>query len=359
MNTPLAALFFEILRLFPYNFALFLITAIYLVPIFIMFRHATRNLSSLEFSVSLVFLGFLSIGNLVALDRSNYAILIGPILYYVFIFYSQGRVARSYTLLVLLAAIKFWGVIFLLFFSIVYFKKHNSKIYWAWLGVVASYLLPMSLLPGALHKEINVMFDAVFNRDYGSFVSKFSVSTYGLALKMNCLRLGENCNPSDLARNFPGANYASIAIAIFHFLIAVWIYYLWKEQPVLWSIPVISFVFLLVPEAAMYNLGCISAIAAMLLRANHDRRLSLATDLAQTSGNPVAFGESTRLRQRAITSISLAVAITSLPIAFLGELLDSKLGDLRLSTVFSPVIWNLVILIVLHSGIRNKRLVRK
>jgi hypothetical protein len=308
-----------------YNWGL-LITLLSMIALqFEMLRRATVLLSPLERAVCQVFLGLLAFGSIASLDRGNLTLLVSPMIYFFCVSIVKERYLSASFLIGLMFALKFWAVIFLLAF----FAKRK----WRYVAISSANMCLVTLLPlfffeGNLKNKLENIVLSVLDREYGAFLAQFSTSLFSLILKIECLIDWSGCQPGRLPEGIPFA--AGLAVLLFSFLsfISVLSITFWKSNHFLGYLPLITMVFLALPEAQLYNLSVMSTLTALYFWQNQEK----------VSGNlPHTFRQR---RQEVFTkAVLVGIAVTSLPIAFYVGFVLPSAENLRLPTVYAPLLW--------------------
>ena len=265
-NTPLTALFFEILRLMSYNAGLLVYVFLLLACIAIPFLVPKSSEPILSRFQMLAFCGILTTGAISALDRGNHVVFFIPLLYFFVIAIDEGRWNRAALLLLLISLLKFWGIIFII--ALIARRK--------WLhSLIVSFATPTITLlllwafPGSLPNNLRNMLAMVTNRDYSNSIAVYSISLVGLFRRIACAISSDGvCNTRSLSTSLLSFTFFSVGILIFLMILAIVVMRA-KDVPThLWVAMLVSLGFLGVPDAPVYNLSLTVAIVAIIAKTN-------------------------------------------------------------------------------------------
>jgi hypothetical protein len=265
-NTPLTALFFEILRLMSYNAALLVYVFLFLACIAIPFLVSKSSESILSRFQMLAFCGILTTGAISALDRGNHVVLLIPLLYFFVIAIDEGRWNRAALILLLISLLKFWGIIFII--ALIARKK--------WLhSLIVSFATPTITLlllwafPGSLPNNLRNMLAMVTNRDYSNSIAGYSISIVGFLRRIACaISSADVCNTKSFSSSFLSSTFFSFCILIL-LVILVLVLMRVKNVPThLWAAMLVGLGFLGVPDAPVYNLSLTVVVIAIIAKTN-------------------------------------------------------------------------------------------
>lgn len=261
-NTPLTALGFEGLRLFPYNTSLAIylaFLALCLVVPFIIFKSYVSKAKRIQLAV---FFGLVSAGGVAVLDRGNHVVVFVPLLVAYLLSIEKRKWLQAAIFLTLMSMLKFWGLIF------VVALLARSKFRYA-LGSMfaagAGSILILAWFPGKLSDSVINMLRSAGNQDYSKMVSNYALSVKGFIGRIDCFIQGEPiCNTATQTRPFISNPLLGLVIAI---ILLVLVYVLMRVRsvpPILWMSVLISLGILAVPDGPIYQASLITAIVALL-----------------------------------------------------------------------------------------------
>jgi hypothetical protein len=333
-NTPIVILAFQIFELIPYNVALASFLGIMIVGVIATALWGSRNLPSLNVAVAIFAGGLGAVGVIIGLDRGNWIVLYAPLVLIYCVALQKGRQTWAVAALTLMAVLKFWGIVLVV--GLLAQRRYRAAATSATLTIFL-YIASLSLISGRWEEKIRIMLETATNREYGSNVSRFGVSIYSFIVRMNCFaRDSASCDPDSPALALP---YATVVAILVFLTLCFWAFAMLREHGerdnFLAYAPLISLVFLAVPEAGGYNLSVMVAVIAILNRNG-----------SPTLGDPRSHHQ----RTAALTwTIALALSVLPLPIwLFPAENATGPLANFglwRLYQITVPVAWMVVILL--------------
>lgn len=258
-NTPLTIAAFWLLSLLPYRLGLGIYFASLIACVVVPLLIATRGRDELSRVTAVVFLGLATTGFIAAIDRGNAVPLMIPAAFAMIVSNSRK------TLIVAAGAalsIKFWGI--LLFPILLGRRKYRE----AAAGIVVAAVANLGaawLFERNLGTAISRTAEAVLDRDYGNSISGFAVSFIAMVRRTACL-LGDFalCPTAPEGESFPGPAIMG-GVAIVWVLVATWCARSAQMPLAIRFSPALAATFLLVPEAAIYNLSMITVVACLVL----------------------------------------------------------------------------------------------
>jgi hypothetical protein len=311
-NTPLTAVIFEVLRLFPYNFALLVYLISMIAALSVPFFSRKSRLSGGERIQLAVLSSLITCGGIVAFDRGNHVAFFVPLLVGFLLSVQREKWRQAVILMTLMAMLKFWGILFVVVLIA------RSK----WLHAVTSIFLAGILsavllipFPGSFASSVKAMISMAGNRDYANAVSGYSISLHGFLRRTSCAVSSPNwCDTKAHGDSIWASPVVSIAIAIG---LSLAVYFLVRNPKVpdlIWITSAVSLGFLAVPEAPMYNLVLLAAIPAVIAclpeySADPNWRLSTGAVMAAlvVSQTPFTLFSTTASRFASGTSDSVVV----------------------------------------------------
>lgn len=262
-NTPVTALFFELLRLFPYNislvFYLALSTLCLAYPIF----KATAPFGRERQLILTSSFGLLSAGAISALDRGNHVALLVPLVYWYIMALAGKKWTQAWKILALVGVLKFWGLIFAV--GLIFNKRFKEAIF-AFSATFATSLAALVYFPGEMGTKITSMKEMVLDRDYSNSIAGFSLSLSGLARRTACAISTQSwCNTKTFVDSFWSSVGAVLLVTLFGFLTLL-LCFRAKGMPSINKYLVLAtFGFLLVPDAPRYNTVFAAVVLALLV----------------------------------------------------------------------------------------------
>jgi Glycosyltransferase family 87 len=340
--TPFSAIIFKVLSFFEYDVALMGMFTTYCLLMVHMLYKATRNLHSTHRLYLIVFLGLLTLGTLTALDRMNPILFIPFLLYCYLTAIEEKRFTKAAILISLMVSIKFWALLFIV--PIVYAKKVKALVFAIALSMTL-YIVPLLILPGSLVVEMKNSLESILDREYGSGISKYSISTYGLILKLKCFLNSTTCEPTRLGDQFSRGILLVLFLAFLYIFISIFSIKTLSEYPDIKYVPLISIGYLSVPEAASYNAVLMSTIVAIYVHYNQRSFADRSKEVLKPSSEILFINKATML----------ALVLTMPPLAAFGNLVFSDFKTLRIQTVLIPITWNILLLLIIWNMVHMRR----
>jgi hypothetical protein len=172
-------------------------------------------------------------------------------------------------------------------------------------------------------------------------VSQYAVSIYSLIARINCFQQSTTeCDVGRIAATMPSATIIVASIALFMVLWAFFMAKRFLSQPWLAYTPMLSLAFLIVPEAATYNLIMVIPISALAFRYADTTELFIERS-----------GLQRKMYQTYATLLCFAVVVSLIPVPIWSFPKESEvlqgiqtLGPWRFSTLAVPVVWVCVVI---------------
>lgn len=327
-NTPFSILIFSLFRLVSYNIALVIYLGIGLISIWATSFWGARRLSPLNRTVAIVVGGVLTYGTLSALDRGNHVLwIVFPSVMYVDSVISKNW-RRATLCLVVVSALKFWGLIFIIPMLIA--KKFRLSLF-ATLASLATYLIPLACFHGGLVKNLKTMLEVNSRSDIARLTMPYNSSLNGLANRVVCaLQRQTWCNTNDLSARFPLERLVPLLAASIIVLLTIRLCKRYQFQPEVFGPALMLLPILGIPDAAPYNSVFFVGYLALYLRYRDETERSLASKSERFIGQLRDFG----------------LVVSLMPFAFrlttTSVLASSNGGSnpvLRLQSWFVPILW--------------------
>ncbi len=262
-NTPLTAAIFEILRLVPYNYALVLYMLAVLASIAIPFLLYLRTVNLTTRLQLMVLTGAVTSGAIAAIDRGNHVVLIVPLLVGYLLAIKNEQWRRASFFLVLIAMLKFWGIIFVV--ALIARKQFAKSLAVAVSASTASLAILLTF-PQSLGASLSGMLSMAGNRDYANSVAGFAISIQGLLRRIDCLFSDQEwCNSKLSGGALLSSTLISLLVAVLLTLIALILCASKGVPPHISTAAVVSLGFLAVPEAPVYNLVLTTALVVVVV----------------------------------------------------------------------------------------------
>ena len=340
-NTPFSIFLFELLSQVDYNVALIFVQISMLAGIVgtVYWGSLARNIHTRLTLVLLVGVG--SVGSIVAIDRANWVGFLAPLILLFVVLIDKGLWIRASLVLVLIAGLKFWGIIFV----VGLIAKKQLKY-----ALLCLILTPLSYLfffvtaewNKNLFEKMRLTFAAITDKEYSSLISKYGVSIYSGIVRINCSY--QDVGECDFNRPSAYLDHSMVIAITCSAMLVLWasasmIYF--ARNRFLAYTPLISLGFLAVPDAPAYNLVFALPAVALLFR-------WLSVDLGRATRTR---GGTKQVTLENLLTVCLMAAlmfsIVPLPLWSFGDNNDSMLGDWRLSNLIVPSVWITVVVFYL------------
>lgn len=209
-NTPLSIVIFKLFGLLGYDGALTTYIIISIISIVFPLLHASRGMEILDRSIVVVFGGILAAGTIATLDRGNH---IGFLVTPTYLYLSAMATGKSRSVVlwgVVVAALKFWGVLFLL--PLLVLRRLKNLVLAGSLTVLA-YLIPLASFEGGFASSVRTMFQVNVSNRIASITAPYNISANGLVQRVVCgARRGHWCNTSDQANHYALQGIVAIVV---------------------------------------------------------------------------------------------------------------------------------------------------
>ena len=336
-NTPFGVFLFELLSRAEYNIALIFMQISMLAGFVgtVYWGSLARDIHTRLMLV--LFVGVGSVGSIVAIDRSNLIGFLAPLILLFVVFIDKKLWIRASLVLVLIAGLKFWGIVFV----VGLIAKKQLKF-----ALLCLVLTPLSYLfffataewNKNLFEKIRVTFEAITDKEYSSLISKYGVSIYSGLVRINCSF--QDASGCDFNRPSAYLDHSVVIAIICAVILLLWacasmIYF--ARNRFLAYTPLISLGFLVVPDAPAYNLVFALPAVALLFR-------WLSVDLGLTTRARGGIKQATLEHRLSVCLMSaLMFSVVPLPLWSFGNDNDSMLGDWRLPNLIVPSVWIIVV----------------
>jgi len=340
-NTPLSIFLFELLSQAHYNVALIFVQILMIAGFVgtVYWGSLARNIHTRLMLVLLVGVG--SVGSIVAIDRSNWVGFLAPLILLFVVFIDKRLWIRASVVLVLIAGLKFWGIVFVVGLIA---KKQFKYALLCFVLTPLSYLFFFAAAERnkSLFEKMRLTFEAITDKEYSSLVSKYGVSIYSGLVRINCSY--QDAGGCDFNRPSAYLDHSMAIAMICAAILALWacasmIYF--ARNRFLAYTPLISLGFLAVPDAPAYNLVFALPAVALLFRwlsADLDRVIRVRGGTKQAT---------LEYRLTVCLMATLIFSVVPIPLWSFGENNDSMLGYWRLSNLIVPSVWIIVVVFYL------------
>ena len=329
-NTPLVVLTFQFIELVPYKlailiFLLLLISGVIATAFWGAIKLPTTNMAVIVFAG-----GLSSIGVIAGIDRGNWIVLFVPLVLMYCVALQRDKQGLAIATLTVMSVLKFWGIILVV--GLLAKRRYRAAATTTLLTLVI-YAGSLSVIAGSWNEKIRIMFETVTDRSYGSLVSSRGVSFYSFIVRINCLaRDLESCDRESPAEYLPYATVIAVALAL---VLSSWAYLMIrkhdKRDDFLAYAPLISLVFLAIPEAFTYNLAVMVAIISLFNRFGSPKLESPKSPLHQV------------MAWAWIAAITFAVL--PIPVSSYTFLSSPRFGEWRMAQITVPLTWTFVVVI--------------
>lgn len=263
-NTPMTALLFEILRLIPYNFALFAYLGGAVVALSYPIYAETRGLPTELRGLLILAISIVGAGSISALDRGNHVAFLVPLLYAYMTSIEERRWRKATYLLVCLAVLKFWGIIFVV--ALLLNRRFLESLKAVILTIAVS-AVALVLFPGEFLSKIHAMTSMVTSKDYSNSIAGYSVSFFGLARRTGCLLSTDSwCNTKTYVGTFWTSTTALVVITFASLLVIAALHFTDTKHRFISTLLISLFGVTLVPDAPRYNTVFAIVMVALVLR---------------------------------------------------------------------------------------------
>lgn len=265
-NPPLVLLLFKyVLGPLDYNVALIAYLSISVVSVSLALFLLARNFRfGNADSATLVLVGLTSIGFLTAFDRGNHVWMVVPLIVWAILAESRGQSLNTVLSFAVLGAVKFWGPVFTLILAI----RGKWKEFFLTLPAIALlYGLPVAFLSElSLSQRIQGFVAGVLNDSVSMNVSQYSISPYGLGLKVYCDFLASDCNLRILGELRLESQWLAVVAGAVMIIAAVLSSYFQRKASAIW-LPFFLLPIVALPESSLYNL-VVLPVAMVIASAN-------------------------------------------------------------------------------------------
>lgn len=277
-NTPLTILVFRhLFSPLAYNFALLCYISASLILTAWSSISLSRALNVSRFhSAVLCVISITSVGFVVSVDRGNHVWMIFPLLAWAISADAREKTFHTIAALAMIAALKFWGGVFLLVFLV---RRQWSRFFVTCGMVGIGYAVPfmfVSKLP--FIERFEGFFRGILNEEVSRTVFESSISVFAFALKARCEFWVSNCSSSTLSDQRIAFQPLAVAFGIALIGLSVWSAYRVRTTLAVW-LPFLVLPMSALPDAGTYNLVLLpigSILAATLGAGLHTvRRFSL------------------------------------------------------------------------------------
>lgn len=269
-NTPVTIWIFKILRIFPYRVALAIYQSISIISILSPLLYVSKRLDSLQRSTVIVFGGALTFGTIASVDRGNHiAWLVGPAFFFL-ISLVNCRNYRAFVFLLVIASLKFWGVLFLLPVLILRrFKLLTS----AGVSIAFAFTFPLLFLGNSFVENFQTMISVNASSKISSITAPYNMSLNGLFQRVACIaRTNRWCNTSDPIYHFHGQTLITLLIVA---LLVAWISIVLiflRQYNGIKLTSVLLIPILVIPDAAAYtSVFSVAILATLILYEKSDK----------------------------------------------------------------------------------------
>jgi|GEM_PF-6732322 len=250
-NTPVTALIFELLRLLPYDLALILYLSGAVIALAYPIFAETRGFPVEVRSLIILAISICGAGSISAIDRGNHVAYLVPLLYLYLIAIEQKKWNRATLLLVGLASLKFWGIIFII--SLLLNRRIWESIKAVCLTTVIS-LTALITFPGSLDGKLRIMFAMVSSKDYSNSIAGYALSFFGLARRTGCLLSTQTwCNTKSYVGTFWTSTAALSLITAGALFVLVVLHCVGFKHRIIATLLTSTIGIVLVPDAPRYN----------------------------------------------------------------------------------------------------------